>query len=169
MEEEEDNNNMQNNLNMENSDDNELHEKPKTKFQKYVRAKDNKITSHEKKYPNKDVQERMSYVPQGGNWQNVPEHLWKVQRDNRHSSAYRRLDEKQPSITIDTGHMNYFHPLYNRVPTVRESARLQSFPDDFEFFGTPTSQLRQVGNAVPPLMAKAVAELIKEELDNEGK
>lgn len=149
---------------LENVDDNELKNRPKTKFQKYVRAKDNKITSHVKKYPNKDVQERMSYVPQGGNWKDVPEHLWKVQRNNRHSSAYRRLDDKKPSITIDTGHMNYFHPLYNRVPTVRESARLQSFPDDFVFFGTPTSQLRQVGNAVPPLMAKAVAELIKEEL-----
>ena len=109
----------------------------------------------------------MNYVPQGGNWRNVPEHLWKVQRNNRHSSAYRRLDETKPSITIDTGHMNYFHPIYNRVPTVRESARLQSFPDDFEFVGTPTSQLRQVGNAVPPLMAKAIANMIKDVLDNE--
>lgn len=140
---------------------------PKTEFQKYVKSKKGKLINHEPKYPNKEVQERIKYVPQGGNWMDVPEHLWKVQRNNRHSSAYRRLDEKKPSITIDTGHMNYFHPLYNRVPTVRESARLQSFPDDFEFVGTPTSQLRQVGNAVPPLMAKAIAILIKEVLDNE--
>ncbi len=152
---------------LENSDEQILLSKPETKFQKYVRAKDNIILNHEPKYPNSDVQERMKYVPQGGNWQDVPEHLWKTQRSNRHSSAYRRLDETKPSITIDTGHMNYFHPIYNRVPTVRESARLQSFPDDFIFVGTPTSQLRQVGNAVPPLMAKAVAELIKEVLDNE--
>ena len=109
----------------------------------------------------------MSYVPEGGNWRDVPEELWDTKRDNRHSSAYKRLDSKEPSITIDTGHMNYFHPIYNRVPTVRESARLQSFPDRFVFKGTPTSQLRQVGNAVPPLMAKAVAELIKEDLKNE--
>lgn len=140
---------------------------PKTEYQKYVRSKNRILKNHEPKYPNKEVQERMKYVPQGGNWMDVPEHLWKVQRTNRHSSAYRRLDEAKPSITIDTGHMNYFHPLFNRVPTVRESARLQSFPDDFEFVGTPTSQLRQVGNAVPPLMAKAIAMLIRRVLDNE--
>lgn len=152
---------------LENCNERVILSKPVTPFQKYARSKNNMITNHEPKYPNKEVQERIKYVPQGGNWQNVPQHLWKVQRNNRHSSAYRRLDENKPSITIDTGHMNYFHPIYNRVPTVRESARLQSFPDDFQFVGTPTSQLRQVGNAVPPLMAKAIANLIKEVLDNE--
>ena len=152
---------------LENNKDNKLVNEPLTKFQKYLRSKTNEIYNHEPKYPNKEVQERMKYVPQGGNWRDVPERLWKVQRDNRHSSAYRRLNENEPSITIDTGHMNYFHPLYNRVPTVRESARIQSFPDDFIFVGTPTSQLRQVGNAVPPLMAKAIANLVKEILDNE--
>lgn len=151
---------------LENIGERIVKELPKTKFQKYVRSKDNVILNHEPKYPNNEVQERIKYVPQGGNWQDVPANLWKVQRNNRHSSAYRRLDESKPSITIDTGHMNYFHPIYNRVPTVRESARLQSFPDDFEFIGTPTSQLRQVGNAVPPLMAKSIAELIKEVLSN---
>lgn len=152
---------------LEKKNTNILTSEPLTKFQKYVRANDNMIFNHDIKYPNQEVQERMNFVPQGGNWQNVPEKMWKTKRSNRHSSAYRRLDETKPSITIDTGHMNYFHPLYNRVPTVRESARLQSFPDDFIFVGTPTSQLRQVGNAVPPLMAKAVAELIKETLENE--
>lgn len=146
-----------------------LESEPKTQFQKYVRAKDNRIRNHEIKYPNEEVQERIKYVPQGGNWKDVPEHLWKVQRNNRHSSAYRRLDENKPSITIDTGHMNYFHPLYNRVPTVRESARLQSFPDDFIFEGTPTSQLTQVGNAVPPLLGNAIAKFVKELLSNESK
>lgn len=150
---------------LENSTNMVLSKKPKTEFQKYLRSKDNTVKNHEPKYPNKGVQERMSYVPQGGNWQDVPEHLWKVQRNNRHSSAYKRLSENEPSITIDTGHMNYFHPIFNRVPTVRESARLQSFPDDFEFVGTTTSQLRQVGNAVPPLMAKAIANLVLKTLD----
>lgn len=155
---------------LENNDNNILTEKPKTTFQKYLRAKDNVVLNHDIKYPNKEVQERMKYVPQGGNWRDVPEKLWKVKRTNRHSSAYKRLDASKPSITIDTGHMNYFHPIYNRVPTVRESARLQSFPDDFIFIGTTTSQLRQVGNAVPPLLAKAVADLIKENLkDGEEK
>lgn len=152
---------------LENKEKLVLESKPITEFQKYVRSKDNIINNHNIRYPNDKVQERMKYVPEGGNWKDVPEHLWETKRDNRHSSAYKRLDSNKPSITIDTGHMNYFHPKFNRVPTVRESARLQSFPDDFIFSGTPTSQLRQVGNAVPPLMAKAVALLIKEELKNE--
>lgn len=152
--------------NFENTSNNILTVEPITDFQKYVRSSNNKVLNNEKKYPNNRVQERMSYVPQGGNWKDVPPELWDVQRTNRHSSAYKRLDENEPSITIDTGHMNYFHPIYNRVPTVRESARLQSFPDNFEFCGSMTSQFRQVGNAVPPLMAKAVAEIIMEVLKN---
>lgn len=152
---------------LESSNSRTLNIPPKTKFQKYVRAKDNIILNHDIKYPNKKVQERIKHVPEGGNWQDVPEELWDTKRDNRHSSAYKRLKSDEPSITIDTGHMNYFHPKFNRIPTVRESARLQSFPDAFEFCGTKTSQLKQVGNAVPPLMAKAVAKLIKEDLNNE--
>lgn len=152
---------------LEKSESNCLQSKPKTKFQQYLRSKDNCILNHEKKYPNSEVQKRMSYVHEGGNWRDVPEEMWASKRDNRHSSAYKRLDSKKVSITIDTGHMNYFHPKFNRVPTVRESARIQSFPDYFIFEGTPTSQLRQVGNAVPPLMAKAIAELIKEVIDSE--
>lgn len=152
---------------LENKNTDIILQEPKTTFQKYLRSKDNKIFNHETKYPNEEVQSRIKFVPQGGNWRDVPESMWRVKRENRHSSAYRRLDETKPSITIDTGHMNYFHPIFNRVPTVRESARLQSFPDKFIFEGTTTSQLRQVGNAVPPLMAKAVAELIKVVLDNE--
>ena len=60
--------------------------------------------------------------------------------------------------------MNYFHPKFNRIPTARESARLQSFPDDFEFCGTKTSQLKQVGNAVPSHLAYVIACQIKKYL-----
>ena len=63
-----------------------------------------------------------------------------------------------PARTVDTGHRNLFHYELNRVPTVRESARIQSFPDDFVFKGTRTKQDRQVGNAVPPLLGRALAE-----------
>ena len=78
--------------------------------------------------------------------------------------AWTRLDSSKPSFTIDCGHNHHFHYAYNRVPTVRESARIQSFPDDFIFLGNQGSQLRQVGNAVPPLMAEEIAKQIKKYL-----
>lgn len=125
-------------------------------FLKYAKDTEN-LYNHNPKEPNAKVVERIKYVPQGGNWKDVPEDLWDTQRSNRHSSAYKRLSFSEPSITIDTGHMNYFHPIFNRIPTVRESARLQSFPDSFVFYGNQGEQFKQVGNAVPPLLAKAVA------------
>lgn len=133
---------------------------PKTEFQKSVFTASGILTNHRVHYPCEKVQNRMLHVPQGGNWRDVPSELWDTQRDNRHSSAYRRLEENAESVTIDTGHMNYFHPIFNRVPTVRESARIQSFPDDFEFMGNVGAQFKQVGNAVPPLLAYAVAKEI---------
>lgn len=136
---------------------------PDTPFRKYLRRADNIVPDHEVIYPAKIVQERISHVPQGGNWQDVPSELWPSSRSNRHSSAYKRLKEDEQSCTIDTGnaHSNYFHPLFNRIPSIRESARLQSFPDEFEFIGSRGSKYKQVGNAVPPLMAAAVAEKIR--------
>lgn len=139
-----------------------------SEFSRYVRdAKE--ISNHDIKFPCAKVIERMKYVPQGGNWQDVPKEMWDTQRDNRHSSAYRRLRLDAPSITIDTGHMNYFHPIEHRVPTVRESARLQSFPDSFVFTGNQGEQFRQVGNAVPPLMGKAIAEAVKSFISSKKK
>lgn len=140
-----------------------------SEYRRYLRSKDNKVPNHEVRYPADKVQHRISFVPQGGNWKDVPEELWPTDRKNRHSSAYKRLDVTKPSCTIDTGnnHSNYFHPLYNRIPTVREAARLQSFPDNFVFQGNRSEQYRQVGNAVPPLLAKVIADQLKEVLNNE--
>ena len=156
----------------ESNDTNEpfyLNTVPDTEYRQFLRAKDNGIANHEVRYPAEKVQHRISFVPQGGNWQDVPEELWPTDRKNRHSSAYKRLSEQDASCTIDTGnnHSNYFHPIHNRIPTVREAARLQSFPDSFVFEGNRSEQYRQVGNAVPPLLAKAIADQIKEVIEDE--
>ena len=74
------------------------------------------------------------------------------------------MSSVRPSNTVDTGHRNYFHYSENRIPTARENARLQSFPDDFEIIGTRTSQYKQIGNAVPPLLAYAIAKTIKKQI-----
>lgn len=134
----------------------------------YYDSSNDCINNHKPSKHKQIVIDRIKYVPQGGNWKDVPEYMWDTKRDNRHSSAYRRLDYSKPSITIDTGHMNYFHPIFHRVPTVRESARIQTFTDDFVFIGTITQQLRQVGNAVPPLMAQSIATEIKNILNGDN-
>jgi DNA (cytosine-5)-methyltransferase 1 len=140
-----------------------INQDPSTEYRKYLRSKTNKIHNHEVKFPADITQKRISHVPQGGNWMNIPKNLFSNDRSNRHSSAFKRLAENDCSVTIDTGnaHSNYFHPKYNRIPTVREAARIQSFNDDFVFVGSRTSQYKQVGNAVPPLLANAVAIEIK--------
>lgn len=93
-------------------------------------------------------------VPDGGNYKNLPIELHPTRKVN---IAWTRLNSAKPSFTIDTGHFHHFHYKYNRVPTARESARIQSFPDTFIFKGGKTSKLKQIGNAVPPMMANVLA------------
>ncbi|WP_035288060.1 DNA cytosine methyltransferase [Clostridium sp. KNHs214] len=141
--------------------------KPKSKYQEQMRS-GNILNSHFIYYPVESVLKKIRHVPEGGNWKCVPEELFKSKRNNRHSNYLKRLDSKSQSVTIDTGHNVYFHPKFDRVPTVRECARIQSFSDDFEFIGGKMQQFRQVGNAVPPLLANALAKAILEVLDNES-
>ncbi len=151
---------------VENKKNSKFSSKPLSKYQKEMRLKSKDlIHNHEPQKHNEKVVKRIKLVPEGGNWKDVPEELWDTIRNNRHSSAYKRLNSNDFSVTIDCGHMNYFHPKFNRVPTVRESARLQSFPDDFIFTGSKGSQLKQVGNAVPPLLSYAIAKALKRKLD----
>lgn len=107
--------------------------------------------------------ERYKYIPQGGNWENIPDHLMLnyTDRNRCHTGIYRRLREDRPSVVIGNFRKNMLiHPTQHRGLSVREAARLQSFPDWYEFTGSIGFQQQQVGNAVPPLLAKAVFDKI---------
>lgn len=111
----------------------------------------------------KMVLKRYDHIPQGGNWQNIPKRLMKSYTDASrcHSGIYHRLDENKESVVIGNYRKNMLiHPEENRGLSVREAARLQSFPDSFVFKGALGDQQQQVGNAVPPNLAKAVFEKI---------
>ena len=132
----------------------EYTEHPKTEYQKKMRGNCNVLYNHVRTNHKEHVVKVISLVPEGGNYKDLPEGVGESRKFNE---AWTRYHSKKPSKTIDTGHRNHFHYKYNRVPTIRENARLQSFPDYFVFTGSKTSQNRQVGNAVPPLLAKHIA------------
>lgn len=129
--------------------------KPKSDYQKLMRKFSNKIYNHVGTKHTDEVKWVISQVPEGGNHKDLPVGVGESRKFNE---AWTRYHSQKPSKTIDTGHRNHFHYKWNRVPTVRENARLQSFPDHFEFLGTKTQQNRQVGNAVPPILAQAIAD-----------
>ncbi len=131
---------------------------PKTEYQRLLRGESESVLNHEPTNHTEQTKEIIGMIKDGGKISDLPEEYWNVRKYNK---AFQRMDSKKPSNTIDTGHRNYFHYSENRVPSVRESARIQSFPDDFEFIGSKTSQYKQVGNAVPPLLAYEIAKKLK--------
>lgn len=133
--------------------------KPTTEYQKLMRGKCNILYNHVATNHTEMVKNVISFVPEGGNHKDLPPGIGESRKFNE---AWTRYHSKKPSKTIDTGHRNHFHYKYNRVPTIRENARLQSFKDDFRFYGTKTQQNRQVGNAVPPLLAYNIGKKIIE-------
>ncbi len=130
---------------------------PQNEYQKLMRINSDAVKNHIAASHSEKVKHIISLVPDGGNYKDLPEEY--INSRNFHV-AWTRFRSDKPAPTIDTGHRHHFHYKYNRVPTVRECARLQSFPDDFIFEGNKTQQFRQVGNAVPPLMAQAIAEAL---------
>ena len=134
----------------------------KNEYQKLMRNGKKTIKNHEVTIHNEQTTNVISMVPNGGNIKSLPPEYWNIRKYNK---AFQRMNSELPSNTIDTGHRNYFHYEANRIPTARESARIQSFPDSFEFLGTKGSQYKQIGNAVPPLLAKVLAEKIKSYLE----
>jgi DNA (cytosine-5)-methyltransferase 1 len=135
--------------------------KPKNEYQKFLRQNSKAVFNHFSTPHSDDVIERIKLIKQGENFNHLPLAL---QTKSVHSGAFGRLvaDSLSPTITTrfdtpSTGRV--IHPFLNRTLTVREAARIQSFPDDFKFNGSRTSQGKQVGNAVPPLVAKKIAEM----------
>lgn len=105
------------------------------------------------------VIERYKYIKPGENWRAIPEHLMSNYSDKNkcHSGIYKRLDPDKPSVVISNYRKNMLiHPFQDRGLSVREAARLQSFPDNFIFEGTIHYIQQQIGNAVPPLLAEAI-------------
>jgi DNA (cytosine-5)-methyltransferase 1 len=141
---------------------------PKSDFQRAMRSGSNSVTNHSAATLAKINLERLSHIPQGGSWRDIPFELlpagMKRAKRSDHTKRYGRLSWEGLASTIltkcDPHWGAYFHPEQDRTLTVREAARLQSFPDWFEFKGSRTDQYVQVGNAVPPLLGRAIATAI---------
>ena len=107
----------------------------------------------------KEVIRRYRFIPSGGNWEDIPSKLMKNYKDRHrcHTGIYHRLHYDHPSVVIGNYRKNMLiHPSEDRGLSVREAARIQSFPDSYEFAGSIGFQQQQVGNAVPPMLAKAI-------------
>ncbi len=142
---------------------------PKTEYQKYLRENANKLLNHQASKHRQQTMDYYGLVPPGGTSLDIPKHL------RNRKQGIQRLPLDGISRTVTTEPTDLLHPTLNRIPTVREMARIQSFPDRFEFLGQRTtgnkmrrlgycSQTQQVGNAVPPLLAKAIGNSIMDQL-----
>lgn len=134
---------------------------PVTEYQKRMRCKSKNVYNHIGSIPIEKTKKMISLVPEGKNYKALPEEYRGLYK---YHEALTRYSSKKPSLTINTGHRSHFHYKYNRIPTVRESARLQSFTDDFIFYGNKSQQYKQVGNAVPPMLGQVLATKLKEYL-----
>ncbi len=141
---------------------------PRSSYQQQMRAGARAITNHSAASLGTVNLVRLKHIPQGGSWRDIPYKLLPsgMKKANRsdHTKRYGRLHWEGLASTIltkcDPHWGAFFHPDQDRSITVREAARLQSFPDRFEFQGSRTEQYVQVGNAVPPLLGRKIAEAI---------
>ena len=134
---------------------------PKNQYQKSRRNESKKLKLHVSTTHTEKMLEIIKYS--GKNINCIPKHLV----TSGFSSCYSRLDANEPAVTITVNFVHpasnrCIHPTLNRALTPREGARLQSFDDDFEFFGTRTQVTKQIGNAVPPLLGEAIGDAISE-------
>ncbi|MBB3303154.1 MULTISPECIES: DNA cytosine methyltransferase [Rhizobium] len=137
-------------------------------YQREMRLKSKVVRNHAAARLSAVNMGRLEHIPQGGSWRDIPYELLPagMRRAKRsdHTKRYGRLSWDGLASTIltkcDPHWGAFFHPDQNRAITVREAARFQSFPDWFEFKGSRTEQYVQVGNAVPPLLGRTIADSI---------
>lgn len=137
--------------------------KATSEFARLMRGRQRKVTQNYVSKNSELVVKRYAYIKQGGNWNDIPPELMTNYKDYTrcHHGIYRRLKENEPAFVVANYRKSMLiHPTENRGLSVREAARLQSFPDSYEFFGSLDQKQQQVGNAVPPLLAKAVFQQI---------
>jgi len=137
---------------------------PRNDFQKFLRNGEKVLKEHKAPGHSEIMIERMKHIQQGQNHSNLPQNL---KLKSGYPNIYGRLIANEPADTI-TGNCGcisapgrFIHPFSHRAITIREAARLQSFRDSKKFCGNQNSKYKQVGNAVPPLLAKALALKIK--------
>ncbi len=139
-------------------------------FQVEMRKKSAKVKDHIVTKNSSLVIERIKAVPPGGNWEDIPRKLMQVDGkysriEKAHSMIYKRLRKNEPAITITNFRKGMMiHPTQNRLFSVREAARIQTFPDDYVFKGGLSSKQQQVADAVPVMLAKKVSESVLKHL-----
>lgn len=138
---------------------------PQSKYQAQMRSCSTGISSHVTVKSSEAVRNRWRDIPPGGNWSSISaknREGWRNVSDNElakvsHSNLYKRLDPAIPAITITNFRRAMIcHPQENRIISIREAARLQSFPDNHIFKGPKANQQQMVANAVPPLLSRAI-------------
>jgi DNA (cytosine-5)-methyltransferase 1 len=142
------------------------------RYQEWARTDSHLVFNHVARPHSKRDIDTFRHMRPGSKWKDLPKECKDMYgyRDDIFNDKFKRLWKNKPSWTV-TAHLCkdgyvYIHPTQTRTITVREAARLQSFPDQFVFSGSKTSQFRQVGNAVPPLMAKAIGISIRNALED---
>jgi len=146
---------------------------PRSSYQAELRHGTQGVLNHSAPRLASINEQRMRHIPPGGSWRDIPVELlpagMKKARRCDHTKRYGRLDWGALASTIltkcDIHWGAYIHPEDDRSLTVREAARFQSFPDWFEFEGSRTEQFVQVGNAVPPLLGRAIGDTLAKAYD----
>lgn len=143
---------------------------PESDYEKLLRGDSTILYNHVATKHSPLALERLAMIPPNAGREVLPkEHLTK----SIYSGTWTRMRKNEISVTITTrfdtpSSGKFTHPFLDRAITVREAARIQSFPDDFRFVGNKGSQMKQVGNAVPPLLAAAIAKVIMNDIKEES-